>query len=207
MSSKICTIENCESIVRCRGLCTSHYRSLHAKGLLEDKKQRVCKVAGCTRPFYAKGFCSSDYQIMFRGRKAENGFECMVENCPRPIHRELHCMRHYLELYPASVTSKPDCNMTYCTEPRHHRALLCERHLRLHQNKLTRQKAERRDLLEMKRLAKAKAKLDAPRCIEAECDANARSMNRCQLHYNAWKNQVNQTDDFWSFVKQELRIQ
>jgi hypothetical protein len=206
MSSNICSVENCESRIKCRKLCAGHYSSHRAKGLIEDRKNRLCMVAGCGRPFYSRNFCAVDYQRYYIGLQTPNQTVCMVANCPGAIHREGHCYRHYMEIFPKEVTSKLDCRIGDCTEPRQPHATLCKRHHRLEQLKAARAKADREKLREAKRLERQLA-AQKPACIETDCDRPARSMDRCQLHYHAWKHETTQGKDFWEFVKAELQLE
>jgi len=210
MNSKICAIDTCSSRVISRGYCTSHYQSQRKKGLLEllpDQPPKICTVAYCGHPNYARGFCANCYQSYLKGRNKPNKKDCMVEHCPGFVYRENHCMRHYKVLYSQSEIRKPDCTNNNCTEPRYHKTSLCKKHFDAQQALFARKRQEKREKMQAKRLAAQLAEEAKPRCVEDECNKAAWSMDRCQLHYNAWKTAASQADDFWSFVKTELKLE
>lgn len=202
MSSK-CTIDTCQSTIKCKGLCAAHYQAQRIAGLIGKKKSLNCIVANCPRPFYSQDFCVNHYQLMVEGRKNPNRTICMVENCPGSVWREGHCLTHYRAIFDKPVVEKPSCESGKCNEPKYSKTRFCAKHFKMDQAKIARKKEKNRLLREFQ---KAQVKASKPVCMEDGCDKPLRSMNRCQLHHNQWKAQPTQATDFWEFVKQEMGI-
>jgi hypothetical protein len=52
---------------------------------------------------------------------------------------------------------------------------------------------------------------EAPNCISENCSKPARARKMCHAHYSAWLLETNEKnvidyDDFWEFVKKQLKI-
>ena len=52
----------------------------------------------------------------------------------------------------------------------------------------------------------------APNCVAGSCDKPARARQLCHAHYSAWlistsEKNVIDYDDFWEFVKKQLKIE
>lgn len=188
MSFKICSVDNCHSRTKSRGLCASHYKFEHRNGTYDAPDRPACKMEGCTRAHRYQGLCQKHYQIAKRAEQRAKNQECIVQPCAGTNYREGHCNTHYLERFPKTVTRIPDCRRPNCTKPQF-KYLGCEIHWRNYQPKAV-------------RMIKT-----ADSCIEDECPNKRFSMDRCQKHYNEWKNQARQADDFWEFVKAELNLE
>jgi hypothetical protein len=81
---------------------------------------------------------------------------------------------------------KPVCKLTDCGKP-HHGKGYCEMHY--NQYRLT----------------------QAPSCVAEDCSKPARARQMCHAHYSAWLISTNEKnvidyDDFWEFVKKQLKI-
>ncbi len=53
---KLCSVEGCDKIHRCKGFCNKHYREY-----LATLPDRECDLGGCNNPIVAKGLCSKHY--------------------------------------------------------------------------------------------------------------------------------------------------
>lgn len=64
---KKCSVENCENIKRCWGLCNAHYLRLKKTGDIQEhipiqvNQTGVCIIEGCKSPRKSKGLCKSHY--------------------------------------------------------------------------------------------------------------------------------------------------
>ena len=77
---KFCSVEGCDSGVKCFGLCNKHdqERRRRERGAPVRLKRGICKVEGCSRIQHAYSFCSNHYQIYRRNggaitKRAPNG--------------------------------------------------------------------------------------------------------------------------------------
>ena len=62
IDTKVCSIEDCNRPVRCRGWCKMHYTrwSRHGDPLFTSHKSE-CSIGGCYLKHVAKGFCIKHY--------------------------------------------------------------------------------------------------------------------------------------------------
>jgi hypothetical protein len=180
-------MQHCYSAHKSKGLCASHYKAQQRLGAYDAPNRPTCRMEGCNSVQRFKELCGRHYQIERRAdtQRALNG--CSVEDCPERNYREGHCKPHYLERYPKIQTRIPDCRRPKCTRAQV-RYQGCELHWRNYQPR---------------KIDKTKT---SESCCETECANKRFAMDRCQLHYNQWKVQVNKSDDFWSFVKEELKL-
>lgn len=68
MSTKICSVEGCDSPVGkhgAKGMCPKHYSRLHNNGdpLLVRRCRHYCSVKGCDKPCHGLGYCSNHYRL------------------------------------------------------------------------------------------------------------------------------------------------
>jgi hypothetical protein len=82
--------------------------------------------------------------------------------------------------------ARPDCQLADCDRP-HHGFGYCAHHYNQYRLSV------------------------APDCSDESCTSPARSRGMCHKHYSAWlvatsEKNVIDYDDFWEFVKKELKI-
>lgn len=210
MSSKICSVENCMSKARGRGMCVAHLNRERYHGRIPEANKAVCSMVGC--PSYArfKALCGKHYTQAQRADVRRKMNECAVKPCPVDVYREGHCKAHYLERYPKTQTRIPDCRRPGCTQPQF-RLEGCERHWKNYQRNELRKTLIPCIELGCQELAGSNGKCKshskpAEHCLEEGCQSKVRSMGRCQLHYNQFKSAEDFPDDFWAFVKKELNL-
>ncbi|KPI33353.1 Recombination endonuclease VII [Actinobacteria bacterium OV450] len=63
--SRICTVEGCAEMIRCKELCQLHYQR-HLAGVAMDARTRIprigpCLADGCDRPRRSRGLCAPHY--------------------------------------------------------------------------------------------------------------------------------------------------
>jgi len=170
------------------GLCVGHFRAKYSPAELATKPRPTCKMEGCASRQRHLDLCARHYQIVRRAEMRNKNQECIVQPCEGINYREGHCKGHYLERFPKAETSIPDCRRPKCTRPMV-RFLGCDLHWRNYQPR------------------PKTGEKTADSCSEPECVNKKFSMDRCQLHYNQWKGSASQADDFWQFVKQELKLE
>lgn len=138
MAEGTCSVEGCETNVRCKGFCVKHYQRwrrngdpLGGRGWNPD----VCTIDGCERPPLARGWCNTHYRrwqrvgdpladqphrseipkpvkIPFVFREV-----CEVEGCTNKHNAQGFCGPHYMRWrkYGDPLESRP-----VPTGPEHH---------------------------------------------------------------------------------------
>lgn len=64
MADHICTVDDCESRAKARGLCNMHYQRLRRTGTIECdlyKRGTPCLVQDCETPSLVRGWCNTHY--------------------------------------------------------------------------------------------------------------------------------------------------
>lgn len=209
MSSKTCTVPNCFSTHKSKGLCAAHYKSAQRQGAFDSPDRPTCKMTGCQAAMRFKGLCGRHYQIEARADMKRALNSCAVKPCEGGNYREGHCQEHYLERYPKTQTRIPDCRRPGCTQPQH-RLEACEKHWKVYQRNELRKTIIPCIVIGCQELATKKGQCEAHstenKCLEPDCQNKVRSMGRCQLHYNQFKSAKDFPEDFWAFVKEELKL-
>ena len=63
----MCSVENCDRIIKIRNLCEYHYRKFLSTGeiprvqIKKPKEKKICSVESCERKHKAKGLCKAHY--------------------------------------------------------------------------------------------------------------------------------------------------
>lgn len=66
-----CSVDECNNLAVCKGLCNTHYNNLllrgdiHYKRKVKPKKFEGCSVEGCTNPHYARKLCNKHYNEIY----------------------------------------------------------------------------------------------------------------------------------------------
>lgn len=108
----VCSVDNCNKPVFCRGICSFHYQKFRKSGELQLSrrpngiKNLTCEVEGCDKPQHAKGLCSNHYMLKRQyGRthtiirpRNQKPYTCKVEGCNRPGFAKGLCGKHYQRL-------------------------------------------------------------------------------------------------------------
>lgn len=106
-----CTRQGCPRVVKCAGLCSTHYeRARKGDPRLEirDHKRGVftfCTVPGCRRPHSSRGFCTTHYEQTRHGRpikeprpytrSSARTDRCLYPKCKASVHSRGWCAKHY----------------------------------------------------------------------------------------------------------------
>lgn len=95
---QLCSVDTCDSPVKARGWCQSHYIHL--------RPMPVCKEEGCQERSLARGWCGKHYEML---RPAE---PCKEDGCPGRAQVQGWCRKHYQQLR----TSDKVCKIDTCNE-------------------------------------------------------------------------------------------
>jgi len=87
MSSKTCSVENCMSKARGRGMCVAHLNRERYHGRIPEANKALCSMVGC--PSYArfKALCGKHYTQAQRADVRRKMNECAVKPCPVDVYR------------------------------------------------------------------------------------------------------------------------
>ncbi len=88
----ICTIEDCNRKLRCKGLCDSHYRQQWQR----VKKVLPCSVESCEVSVRSKGLCPKHYQHYYHTKRAV--VLCKAPECISSDYVIGYCKLHYHRL-------------------------------------------------------------------------------------------------------------
>lgn len=112
MSKKVCSEEDCEKVVRARGLCGQHYARWRRRNTPK------CAVEGCENNINAKGMCNTHYlRMRIHGSTELPEREiriCAVEDCDRTVRTRGWCAMHYLRWFNNGTTELRERVRTFC---------------------------------------------------------------------------------------------
>lgn len=112
MTTKVCSVENCNSRHKARGLCLAHYNTelRHENGTYTNRriKNAICSVDECDEPVKWKKLCNDHYyQLVTKPNRAKNAkpvirtiakmAETPCTECGRPSFSNDMCQTHYNE--------------------------------------------------------------------------------------------------------------
>lgn len=102
----ICSVDDCDGLVKAWGLCRNHGRRLMASDPEAYERLRaqkaphvgICLVSDCDKPTRAKGLCSlhhSRWRSTGTTEKINRRRTCIVENCGELVHGLGYCSKHW----------------------------------------------------------------------------------------------------------------
>lgn len=112
LTEKICSIENCELKVRCKGLCQKHYNRWWKTGStnLTKIQENSCLVNACIFQVFKQNLCKTHYLFLSNIVKNNNSEFCSVNNCSeKHVARKL-CIFHYQRFKETGSVEKSDFN-------------------------------------------------------------------------------------------------
>ena len=97
---KICSIENCNKIVVCKGLCNMHYTRLKRHGnpltkLLNEHSSDICIIKGCNKKRHDNEYCGTHAARLRRIGKLGKKSKCSVDGCDNFSMTKGYCEKHY----------------------------------------------------------------------------------------------------------------
>lgn len=101
-----CSVEGCETPIKCKGLCSRHYQRLNIHGdplgggFDRVRPVSICSVAGCSGVVDGRGLCCVHYQrLMKRGdplyEYTPTRNVCTVLGCDVFVNGRGYCPKHY----------------------------------------------------------------------------------------------------------------
>lgn len=127
ISDKKCSVEGCDSKIRCKSLCGLHYQRhrlnipMDSRRYVTRGKYKICTVDWCTRKYYANRLCALHY------RRHKNG---LAQDTPI-VHAERHG-KSGVDMYSTWVGMKQRCTNPKADKYRHYGAKgvkVCDRWL------------------------------------------------------------------------------
>lgn len=106
-----CSVDGCDGVVRCKGLCRLHYNRMIAYGRLELlPRSEHCTSSDCTEQVVGHGLCERHYRAMRR----KSGPPCTIDGCNRPRRAKGWCELHLSRWkYHGSPHWQPEYTYTY----------------------------------------------------------------------------------------------
>lgn len=120
---RTCTSDVCDKPVRCKGLCSTHYRE-------DNKHLTECKFSGCTRARNIQGYCVQHAEVV------PGLARCTYYGCERAARIRGLCSPHYEqwrrgdELRPLVDWRQIPCRGPLCTRMSDHHTGYCTPHHR-----------------------------------------------------------------------------
>ena len=121
MNKSTCCIQECESKVFGKLLCSKHYTRLVRHGSTKDPVRVVakCAIVGCSSLRSKKAWCGTHYS---RIRKAVSKEKCALEGCSGRLFALFLCQVHYHRLRNTGTTNlrihvQSKCRMPSCESP------------------------------------------------------------------------------------------
>lgn len=112
MKEKICSLENCFEIIRCKGYCAFHYQR-HLQGVYLESprklpaKGQTCSIEACNQPVRCKMLCEKHYSKAIK-----------IKKCPKcgedRYSKSLMCKKCWLEESQKHIPTHKKC--TRCDE-------------------------------------------------------------------------------------------
>lgn len=104
MSNLTCSVQGCESQVRCKDLCNKHYLRFRNHGdplkRLKPEGKQSCTAPECMAYAHTKGLCVKHSMRMRRTGSIADPERvtrsCEIEGCGRKHYARSMCKRHYL---------------------------------------------------------------------------------------------------------------
>ena len=103
---KICTAQDCDRPVICKGYCKRHYKTFvsapKARLAKPAKEIKICNAQDCDRPVICKGYCRQHYTTFVTAPKArlakpaKTKNVCDVSDCNLPALCKGYCAKHYV---------------------------------------------------------------------------------------------------------------
>ena len=130
-----CSIQDCEDLVRARGMCNKHYLRWKNNGdpLVVKKRPRkttLCTESECGQPTYMRDLCLRHYREWQRSQRDP----CSVEGCDEPWEGRGLCVVHYQRFMRTGSTDDPKpvkrtCSVEGCIESVQAKEF-CQKHYR-----------------------------------------------------------------------------
>lgn len=107
MADSTCSVAECQSKTRCKGLCNKHYIRMRNHGdptfRVKPEGRQICTVEGCSKFVDGQGLCGTHYM---RNRRTgsptgsnRKTFKCEIPGCTTSHYARNLCQPHYLRWY------------------------------------------------------------------------------------------------------------
>ena len=107
MSIIACTVDGCETKVRCKNLCNKHYIRMRNHGdptyRLKPEGKQICIVDDCDKVVQSHGLCGTHHMRMRRRGTLEllvkEKLSCKIPGCDTKHYGRDLCQHHYTKWY------------------------------------------------------------------------------------------------------------
>jgi HNH endonuclease len=129
MSSRVCSVEECDRLQSSRGYCAKHYVRWSKWGdphvvKRRQREHRVCSVQGCDQLARTKGYCLMHYRRWWRTGSTELPRRvprvCSIDGCNRRHLSRGFCSMHYARWSRGKEIGPPlerSCEVDGCDRP------------------------------------------------------------------------------------------